>query len=296
MEYEYRNIQVEFGTPSETMCPYKVYDAATKESKTLLGEGNITQGKEVTDLGYTALAEFAKKYIDVNYGAWYDKLIAPLAKEDIPLSDAALQTATKVQRAADYIVQRCCENTTTGNWFVDFDEIVSVLDLTPHDVYHLSDEIFAAVIDKEEVADLEMDKDSFDVVCYLNYCPNCEESPEEESERTIRVLRVTPDKAPEVAFVPNTLKDLQNEVDGHIETVSIEDATIIVNEEGKLIGLPLNRRFRGDILCGTFLICGQKGENLCSLADEQIEKYTQMFAQPEFNSPNMMVGLFGISM
>ena len=297
MTYQYRNIRAEFGTPTETECQYKFYGTEKEESETLLAEGKVTLGREITNLSDTALAEFARKYIDVNYGVWYDELIAPQAKEDLPLSDAALKTAAKVQQAADYIVQQCCENTTTGNWIMDFDEIGSALHFTPYDIYHLSDEIYGAVIDKEEVADVDMGKDFFDVVCYLDYCPNYEESPGEELDQsTIRVLRIVPDKAPEVAFVPNTLEGLQKEVEGYIETVTLDDATIIVNEEGKLLGLPANRNFRGDILCGTILICGVDGENFCSLADEQIEKYTKMFAELEFNSPNLMAGLFGISM
>ena len=152
------------------------------------------------------------------------------------------------------------------------------------------------MINKEEVADVEQGKDFFDVVCYLDYCPNYEEWPEEESERTIRVLRVTPDKAPEVAFIPNTVDDLRNEVGGRLETVTLDDAVIVLNEYSKLDGLPMNRSFGGDILCGTFLICGADRDEFCSLPDEQIEKYTKMFAQPEFGSPNMTVGLFGLSM
>ena len=295
MEYKYRNLQAEFEAPTETECPYKVYIADTEESKILLGEGKVTLGIEVTNLSNTALAEFARKYIDVNYGAWFDKLPDPQAKEDLPLSDAALKTAAKVQRVADYIVQQCCENTTTGNWIIDFGEITAALNLSPYDFYHLCDEIYSAVINKEEVADVEQGKDFFDVVCYLD-CPNYEEWPEEESERTIRVLRVTPDKAPEVAFIPNTVDDLRNEVGGRLETVTLDDAVIVLNEYSKLDGLPMNRSFGGDILCGTFLICGADRDEFCSLPDEQIEKYTKMFAQPEFGSPNMTVGLFGLSM
>ncbi len=56
-----------------------------------------------------------------------------------------------------------------------------------------------------------------------------------------------------------------------------------MNEEGKLIGLPLNRQFGNDIFAGTFIICGLDEQNasFASLSDEQVRYYTNMFGTIE---------------
>jgi hypothetical protein len=57
------------------------------------------------------------------------------------------------------------------------------------------------------------------------------------------------------------------------------DLTVIVNEEGKLIGLPLNRALRDengevyDIIAGSFLVAGLTEDNFGSLTEEQIGKF-----------------------
>ena len=59
----------------------------------------------------------------------------------------------------------------------------------------------------------------------------------------------------------------------------------VCNEEGKMLGLPLNRTLQGtgDIICGTFFICGAPAdaEDFDSLTKEQIVKYYKMFEFPE---------------
>ena len=47
-----------------------------------------------------------------------------------------------------------------------------------------------------------------------------------------------------------------------------------------------NRRIEGDVLAGPFFIAGDDGEKLCSLTDEQLEKYADVFAEPEDISPD----------
>ncbi len=55
-----------------------------------------------------------------------------------------------------------------------------------------------------------------------------------------------PGKRPCIVDIQNTLGALQDAVGGYIETVTLfEDATIICNEEGRLLGLPHNFRLFG---------------------------------------------------
>ena len=56
----------------------------------------------------------------------------------------------------------------------------------------------------------------------------------------------------------------------------------VCHEEGKLIGLPLNRKLEDyDIIAGTFIICGLGEEDFDSLTPELAEKYREKFADPE---------------
>jgi len=62
----------------------------------------------------------------------------------------------------------------------------------------------------------------------------------------MKAIRKKPGCAPEIIKVENTLKALQREVSGYIETVTIaSDAVIICNEEGRILGLPDNCRVCG---------------------------------------------------
>lgn len=105
----------------------------------------------------------------------------------------------------------------------------------------------------------------------------------------IQVLKVEPGKAPESVSMPNTLKSLQAAVGGYIEAVGLDcGAVLICNEEGKLMGLPANRRLDGDVIAGTFLVVGEADGEFCSLTDTDTARYAEQFAQsmPALGSPD----------
>ena len=83
----------------------------------------------------------------------------------------------------------------------------------------------------------------------------------------MKAIRKRPGEAPEIIEVENTLKALQAEVGGYIETIPLDGMAFIVNEEGKLRGLPENFRFGNDVLVGTVLLVGTDGEEFCGLTD-----------------------------
>lgn len=105
-------------------------------------------------------------------------------------------------------------------------------------------------------------------------------------ERYIKVLKVEPKSAPVVHTLKNELTALQDAVSigadyrGLIEVIDLNDtACILCNEESKMIGLEPNRRFVDDILCGVFYVVGQNcRREFVSLSEEQIEQYSQIFA------------------
>jgi hypothetical protein len=82
----------------------------------------------------------------------------------------------------------------------------------------------------------------------------------------MKIIRKKPKEAPEVIDVENTLEALQAQVGGNIQQITIaEDLVILVDEEGKLKGKPIEETFalRGPILNGTVLIVGVDGEEFC---------------------------------
>ena len=98
------------------------------------------------------------------------------------------------------------------------------------------------------------------------------------------ILIVEPEKTPRLASISGDLESLQKVVGGHIEAVYPynDPVALVCNEEGKLIGLPLNRKIEDhDIIAGTFMICGLGEEDFCSLSPELAEKYKKKFADPE---------------
>ena len=115
-------------------------------------------------------------------------------------------------------------------------------------------------------------------------------------ENRIKALRVAPFVAPEVCILDNQLRALQEAVSigadyiGLIEVVNLEDdvrVCIICNEEGKLIGLPLNRWIGQDIIAGVFYVVGQdKNRNFISLSEEKIRYYKKRFEKAEYFIPD----------
>lgn len=100
-------------------------------------------------------------------------------------------------------------------------------------------------------------------------------------EKQIRVLIVKPLEPPQEAVIPNTLEAKQKIVEGLIEAIyPFEDTVaLICNDEGKIIGLPLNRKVGHDIIAGNFIVCGidDRNASFSSLSDEQMKKYKAMF-------------------
>ena len=106
---------------------------------------------------------------------------------------------------------------------------------------------------------------------------------------TITMLLVEPNEHPKVIEAKTGLEDLQQLVGGFIEVVyPFEDPVgLIVNEEGKINGLPLNRALRDennevyDVIAGSFLVTGLTEDSFGSLTPEQVGKFEELFHQPE---------------
>lgn len=105
----------------------------------------------------------------------------------------------------------------------------------------------------------------------------------------MNVLIVEPMKEPYESDIESGLESLQKAVGGYIEAVYPFDdpVGIICNEEGKLIGLPLNRCLRDsdgniyDVLAGKFLVVGLGEEGFTDLPPQMMEKYKKYYKDPE---------------
>ena len=105
----------------------------------------------------------------------------------------------------------------------------------------------------------------------------------------LTVIVVEPMKEPYVKEIDPGLHALQAEVGGDIAaSYPFDDPVgLVLNDEGKLIGLDLNRSLRDehgeiyDIVAGTFLVVGLGPESFASLSPDMIQKYTEQFKRPE---------------
>ena len=100
-----------------------------------------------------------------------------------------------------------------------------------------------------------------------------------KKENTIKVLKIEPGKMPYEKEMVNELEGIQAEVEGMFECVYLDNNCIaVVNEEGKLNGMELNRRIGNDIIAGPFFICGDSDDGeFISLTDEQIDVFASEF-------------------
>lgn len=107
----------------------------------------------------------------------------------------------------------------------------------------------------------------------------------------MRILVVEPRRVPCEKDIPSTLAAMQAEVGGTIQAIYPfdEPVALICNDDGKLLGLPLNRALRDgdgsiyDVVAGTFFLCGAPAdaEDFVSLTDEEIQKFRKHFWCPE---------------
>ena len=105
----------------------------------------------------------------------------------------------------------------------------------------------------------------------------------------MKVLMVEPGKSPYETEIASGLESLQAAVGGDIQAVyPYEDlVALICNEEGKYMGLPLNRALYDDegnmydIVAGNFLIVGLGEEDFIDLSPELMEKFSEQFKHPE---------------
>lgn len=109
-----------------------------------------------------------------------------------------------------------------------------------------------------------------------------------ELKTQLRCIKIEPKKDPVVVLIDPTLEAMQEQVEGYIEVYPCpwdNNLVLIFNEEGKIMGQPMNRYLYGTgkapiSLVGPIVICGTDGDSFCSItrqqmkdADDMIQKY-----------------------
>ena len=105
----------------------------------------------------------------------------------------------------------------------------------------------------------------------------------------IKVIKLSPMKAPEVVLIEDTLEAMQEFVGGLIRAIyPYEDrVAIISDDEGKFKHYKPTRILFDedgepyDMLVGDCFICGLSYEGFDSVPDELVEKYVEKFKYPE---------------
>ena len=110
-----------------------------------------------------------------------------------------------------------------------------------------------------------------------------------DESKSINVLVVEPEKTPYMASIGSDLKAMQDAVGGSIEPVYPfdEPVALVCNEDGKILGMKLNRALRDengeiyDIIAGKFFVCGLGEDDFTSLTPELAEQFKDKFVHPE---------------
>ena len=85
-------------------------------------------------------------------------------------------------------------------------------------------------------------------------------------------------QAPEVKEIKGELHEMQEIVGGHLEVICLFDGIFcVLNEEGKLIGLPANFALAFDVIVGDVFFCSVSGEDFASLNDMQIDTIIKLY-------------------
>ena len=107
----------------------------------------------------------------------------------------------------------------------------------------------------------------------------------------IKVILCKAGECAQIVEIEDSLESFQKIVEGMIEEYMPfeDDVAIVCNDEGKMLGLPLNRAIEDedgrimDIIAGDFFICYApwESEKFLSLPTELAEKYKEKFYWPE---------------
>ena len=280
----------------------------------------LEESGQFTDLGYVRdTGDSFHEYYDGERGSIPEEYRVMTFQDDIPeeeISEWAMDLAYDMdeffrqndpQYAAEHPEEHAAkeeiyENLTAGR-ISALDEKLAALGQTQEDYLPSEIEKFKDATGYEEFLDVDPqaireaieNPDQSHVEEMLSFAEQANREYEAElygqpaAPEKLTVLVVEPKKEPYVKEIAPGLHALQAEVGGDIAaSYPFDDPVgLVLNDEGKLIGLDLNRSLRDehgeiyDIVAGTFLVVGLGPESFASLPPDMIQKYTEQFKRPE---------------
>lgn len=102
-------------------------------------------------------------------------------------------------------------------------------------------------------------------------------------ENRIKVMVFEPLREPHIEHIKNTKEVYKNIVEGEYKAQPLDKQTVLIhNVKDKELELVPNRHVGKDIICGTFFIAKDTGEDMyASLSDDQMKYYYQMYKESE---------------
>lgn len=194
------------------------------------------------------------------------------------------QNAWKLENSWILAMQTC----DSGYDYTLYNAEYQMIDGGQLDMPELSmEEARTEILNSFQLSSKKIEPVNYDVVMYLAESIEHNQNKTETKKETMKVVLVQPGLYAKEAEIGTQLRDMQQTVGGWIEAVYPYDdnVAIVCNEEGLIMGLPLNRQINEDIvIAGTFFICGTGEEDFIGLTDAQVQKYKEMFYMPEIFS------------
>ena len=81
----------------------------------------------------------------------------------------------QISTAAEQIIKEAAENSSNGSWAVYFDEIEESHGLIVKENNGIGTMLLDALHRREEIAEIEIEDECFDITLYLDYCDNLDE-------------------------------------------------------------------------------------------------------------------------
>lgn len=122
-----------------------------------------------------------------------------------------------------------------------------------------------------------------------------DESKTQKPADLLKVVYIEPGKPAYEAEIRHEMDALQRSVGGYVQQVNMEKGVVILcNEEGKLLGMPGNRRIGDAILAGPLAVVGFTNRGYRSLTESETNKMLERFAVPDEISQSEVQADMGI--
>jgi len=134
------------------------------------GDGILIDSQGHDYARYTAFMPNIKAYIEEQISIAAEQIIKEAAEQII--KEAAEQI---IKEAAEQIIKEAAENSSNGSWAIYYDEIEENQGLIVKEYNGIGTMLLDELHRREEIAEIEIEDECFDITLYLDYCINLDE-------------------------------------------------------------------------------------------------------------------------